>query len=184
MAGNPDPEALAVALDVSLGQERGRGRLLVPEAALRALSPSRSPDLPAAIAAVELVASFREGTISLSREDLGATASGDVLLLDEGARACSAVLPGGLALGGRLEDGSFHVQEIRMTETQASYPLTLAVEIGRIVLTLGDSRLEPGRAPLDLRRDGAVRPVESAPSRGATRGDRRPRADRRAWERP
>jgi len=158
MAGNPDPEALAVALDVSLGQERGRGRLLVPEAALRALSPSRSPDLPAAIAEVELVASFREGTISLSREDLGATASGDVLLLDEGARACSAVLPGGLALGGRLEDGFFHVQEIRMTETQASYPLTLAVEIGRIVLTLGDlSRLEPGCAlPLDLRRDGAV----------------------------
>jgi type III secretion protein Q len=170
MAGDRDAEALAVALDVSLGTERGRGRLLVPEAALRALSASRSPDLPAAIAAVEVAASFREGTISLSREDLGATTAGDVLLLDEGARAASAVLPGGLAIGGSVEGGHFHVQVIKMTETQASYPLTLAVEIGRFVLTLGElSRLEPGSVlPLDVRRDGAV--VLRAGERAVARG--------------
>jgi type III secretion protein Q len=170
MAGDPDPESLVVDLDVNVGPERGRGRLLVPASALRSLSASRPPELPAATAQVELAASFREGTISLSREDLGATASGDVLLLDEGVRACAAVLPGGLSIGGSVEGNSFHVQVIEMTETQAAYPLTLAVEIGRFALTLGElARLEPGCViPLEIRRDGAV--VLRAGERAVARG--------------
>jgi type III secretion protein Q len=170
MTGDPDPESLAVALDVTLGQERGRGRLLVPEAALRSLPASRAPELPPATARVEVAASFREGTISLSMEEFGATASGDVLLLDEGVGACSAVFPGGLSVGGSVEGGLFRVRVIHMTETQASYPIALAVEIGRFAVTLGElARLEPGSVlPLDVRRDGAV--VLRAGERAVARG--------------
>ncbi len=170
LSGDPDPDALAVALDVTLGEERGRGRLLVPAAAVRALASSSSPLLPSPVEEVALTASFREGAASIEREELAALARGDVLLLDEEPPPSCMVFPGGLVAAGRVEGDLFHVQEIRMTETQATYPITVAVEIGRVTLTLGDlSRLEPGGAlPLDLRRDGTV--VLRAGERAIARG--------------
>ncbi len=57
-----------------------------------------------------------------------------------------------------------------MTETQASYPITLAVEIARVSLTLGAlARLEPGSAvPLAAPKAGAVvlRAGDKASARG------------------
>ncbi len=167
-AGEVAPGALAVALDLSVGEDRGRGRLLVPAAAIEALGTAS--ELHAALAALTVTASFREGTSSLTEEELGALAPGDVLLLDDGPPRAEVVLPGGLALRGHAEGAHFHVEEIRMTETQAAYPITLSVEIARVSVTLGDlARLEPGAAlPLGISREGTV--VLRAGERAIARG--------------
>lgn len=161
-------DALAVALDLSLGEERGRGRLRVPPAALRALAGAFEPTAGASALPIEL--GFRAGTSSLSSDDLALLAPGDVLLLDEGEPREELLLPGGLAVRGRLEGSLFHAQEIAMTETQASYPLTLSVEVARVTVTFGElARLEPGAVlDLDVRRDGAV--VLRAGERAIARG--------------
>jgi hypothetical protein len=169
VAAGPFPsDPLVVALELSVGEDCGRGRLLVPAAAIAALGGA--PELPDPIAALTISGSFRQGTISLSAEDLAALGSGDVLLQDEGAPRAELVLPGGLALRGRLESDHLHIEEISMTETQASYPLTLAVEIARVSLTLGElARLEPGAAvPLRPTMEGTVvlRAGEKAIARG------------------
>jgi len=171
-AGDAPSDALSVALDIAVAEERGRGRLRVPAAAVAALGGG--PELAPAMAAVAVDGSFRDGSTSLTHDDLAALAPGDVLVLDEAeegaAPAQEIVLPGGLALRGRAQASEFHVVEIHMTETQATYPLTLAVEIARVSVTFGDlARLEPGAAlPLDLRKDGAV--VLRAGERAIARG--------------
>jgi len=161
-------DALVVALDLSVGGDRGRGRLLVPAAAVDALGGP--PELPDGIAALTISGCFCEGTISLAEEELAALIPGDVLLLDEGTPHAQVVLPGGLALRGLVEGAHLHIQEIRMTETQASYPITLAVEIARVSLSLGElARLEPGAAlPLAISKEGTVvlRAGEKAIARG------------------
>ena len=103
-------------------------------------------------------------------QDLAALAVGDVLLLDEGAARQQLVVPGGLEVAGRAEGDLFHVEELNMTETQASYPLTVSVEVARVTVTFGElARLEPGSVlPLDIRRDGAV--VLRAGERAIARG--------------
>jgi len=170
-AGDAPADALSVALDITVAEERGRGRLRVPALAVAALG---GPELAPVMAAVPVDGSFRDGSISLTPDDLAAIAPGDVLVLDdveEGtAPGQEIVLPGGLALRGQARGFEFHVVEIHMTETQAAYPLTLAVEIARVSVTLGDlARLEPGTAlPLDLRKDGAV--VLRAGERAIARG--------------
>lgn len=166
------PDALLVALELTVGDERGRGRLRVPPRALAALSAlcgTAEPTAWAAALPVELA--LRCGTASLARDDLALLAAGDVLLLDEGAPREELLVPGGLGLRGHLEGALFHVQEIAMTETQASYPLTLAVEVARVSVTLGElARLEPGAVlALDARRDGAV--VLRAGERALARGE-------------
>ena len=107
----------------------------------------------------------------LAPDELATLSPGDVVLLDEDAPWPEIALPGGLLLRGREEDGHFRIQEILMTETQAQYPLTLSVELGRITVTLAElARLEPGAAiALDLRRDGAV--VLRAGERAVARGE-------------
>ncbi len=169
-SGAHDPHALAISLELTVGRARGTGRLFVPDAALRALSGSTRDDLSPELAGVAVSASFRDGATSLARSDLAAIEAGDVLLLDDEPPLAALVFPGGLMATGHVAGEHLHVEEIRMTETQASYPLTVAVEIGRVTLTLGEiSRLEPGGAvPLDLRRDGAV--VLRAGERAIARG--------------
>ena len=153
-AGSPGPGALAVDLDITFGDRRGRGRLLIPAAALRALRGP--PELTVETAELAIDALYREHGAALTHEDLAALEVGDALLVD--AAPPVLVVPGGLVMRGRREDDLFHVEEIRMTEPQASYPVTITVEVGRVTLTLGDlARLSPGATfPLDLRRDGAV----------------------------
>jgi type III secretion system YscQ/HrcQ family protein len=158
-----------VDLELTVGEERGRGRLLVPGLALRALGGPAAEVRPP-LADLRLPCSFRDGTASIPRQDLEALGAGDVLLLDEGAVGQELVLPGGLALRGRTEGDFFHVEDLRMTETQASYPLTLSVEVARVTVTFGElARLEPGAVlALDARRDGAV--VLRAGERAIARG--------------
>jgi type III secretion protein Q len=165
----PSRDALVVALELAVGEERGRGRLRVPAAALRALSRGAEPTEAAAALRIELA--LRTGTATLARAELDLLAPGDVLLLDDGVRRDELALPGGLTLRGRLEGSAFHVQEIAMTETQASYPLTLTVEVARVTVTFGElARLEPGAVlALDARRDGAV--VLRAGERALARGE-------------
>jgi flagellar motor switch/type III secretory pathway protein FliN len=167
-AGEVASDALAVALELTVGEDRGRGRLLVPAAAVAALGGEA--ELHTALAALSVAASFREGTSSLTEDELAALAPGDVLLLDEGTPRAELVIPGGLALRGRAEGTAFHVEEIRMTETQASYPITLSVEVARVSVTLGDlARLEPGSAlPLGVAMEGTV--VLRAGERAIARG--------------
>lgn len=164
----PGPQALAVALELAVGEARGRGRLLVPPAAIRALAGEAEPT--EAAAALPVDAGLCAGAATLARGELDLLGPGDVLLLDE-ARRDALALPGGLALRGRLEGARFHVEEIAMTETQASYPLTLAVEVARVTLTFGElARLEPGAVlALDARRDAAV--VLRAGERALARGE-------------
>jgi hypothetical protein len=161
--------ALVVALELTAGDARGAGRLLVPPAALVALGPGY-PELDPAQAALELAASLREGTCTLTRDELFAAAPGDVLLLDGDAPRSTLVLPGGFTLIGARQGDAFHVQELGMTESQSAYPITVAVEIGRVTLTLGElARAAPGAVlPLDVRRDGAV--VLRAGERALARG--------------
>jgi type III secretion protein Q len=144
--------ALAIALDIALGERRGSGRLFVPPAALRTLAGT--PLLSNAAAAVAVDASYRDGAAVLSRDEIGALEPGDAVLVTPALP--SIVFPGGLAARGDLGDGHLHVQEIRMTDAQAAFPLTVAVEVARVSITLGElARLEPGAAlPLDVRRDG------------------------------
>jgi type III secretion protein Q len=149
-------DLLVVALDLAVGTERGRARLLLPSRAVAALRGPPSAAHPGA--GIALGASLREGSATVDPADLASLERGDVLLLDEGAPAAELLLPGGLALRGRLEGDVLHLQEIRMTESQLAYPITLAVEVARVTVTLGElAGLEPGAAlPLDVRRDGAV----------------------------
>lgn len=163
------PDGLVVALDLTLGQDRGAGELVLPPRAVAALADRGAP--PPGAAGVSLGAAFRQGTSSLTPDELRELAPGDVALLDPGDPPAEIALPGGLALRGRAEGAAFHVQEILMTQTQAAFPITLAVELGRVTLTLADlARLEPGAAiPLDLRKDGAV--VLRAGERAVARGE-------------
>ncbi len=163
------PDALVVALELSAGGAVGRGRLLLPPAAVAALRDL--PELSEELAALAVLASWRDATVSLSGEELAALGPGDVLLLDEGGPRAEVVLPGGLAVRGPLDGEQLHVEEIQMTETQAAYPLTLSVEIARVSVTLGElARLEVGAAlPLPATKDGAV--VLRAGERAIARGE-------------
>lgn len=169
--GMVDPaSALAVELDVAAGPVTGRGRLLLPAAALRALRDPEAPLGPAAPTPIPI--SVRSGRAPLAPEELAALAAGDVVLLDKPPDAADAlVVPGGSRFVGRLEgDGTFHVEEVTMTERNAQMPVTLEVELARIDLPLAEiARLEPGAAlPLAIDRRGLVtlRVGERAVARG------------------
>jgi type III secretion protein Q len=167
--GAPEPAApLAIELTVTAGALSGRARLLVPAAAIRALAGA--PALDGAASGIALVATVRGGAAALAREELVALAAGDVVVLDGAAAPRALVLPGGARLLGRLEDESFHVEEIEMTQRIAQLPVVLEVELARVELTLAElARLEPGATlPLALDRRGVVtlRAGERAIARG------------------
>ncbi|HEU4385816.1 MAG TPA: FliM/FliN family flagellar motor switch protein [Anaeromyxobacteraceae bacterium] len=168
--GGPAPESpLAVSLELDLGGVRGRGRLLLPAAALRTLAGP--PALSDRLAPLELPASLRSGATAVAPEELLALSPGDALLLDAApSEQGHLLLPGGFRLSGAFDDGTLHVEEMAMTEHAAAVPVTLEVELARVTLTLGDlARLEPGAAlPLHLDRRGLVtlRAGERAVARG------------------
>jgi type III secretion system YscQ/HrcQ family protein len=160
---------LAVSLELDLGGLRGRGRLLLPPAAVRALAGP--PSVPDRLAPLALPASLRSGSSAVAAAELDVLAAGDVLLLDAAPSARShLLLPGGFRISGAVEEETFQVEEMAMTEHAAVAPVTLEVELARVTLTLGDlSRLEPGAAlPLNLDRRGLVtlRAGERAVARG------------------
>ncbi len=154
-AGPESP--LAVALELELGGLRGRGRLLLPPSAVRALAGP--PSVPDPLATLALPASLRSGFSAVTAEELAALSAGDALLLDAApSERGHLVLPGGFRLSGTFEEDAFHVEEMAMTEHAAAAPVTIEVELARVTLTLGDlSRLAPGAAlPLHLDRRGLV----------------------------
>lgn len=168
-AGAVPESPLAVALDIDLGGLRGRGRLLLPPGAVRALAGP--PSVPDRLASLRLSASLRSGASAVPAAELHALSPGDVLLLDAAPSAqAHLVLPGGFRLSGAFEEETFHVEEMAMTEHAAAAPVTLEVELARVTVTLGElSRLEPGAAmALHLDRRGLVtlRVGERAVARG------------------
>jgi type III secretion protein Q len=151
----PPPSALAIELDLAAGPVRGRGRLLVPHAAVAALR--EAPEGPGLSLPVPV--SVRSGSAPLSPEELGALGPGDVVLLDPPAACGDAlVLPGGARIRGRIEEGVLHVEEVVMDERTAQLPIRLEVELARVELPLSElARLAPGAAlPLALDRRGVV----------------------------
>ncbi|BDG08944.1 FliM/FliN family flagellar motor switch protein [Anaeromyxobacter paludicola] len=165
-AGTPEGP-LVVALTLEAGPEHGRGRLLLPPAAVRALSAAVELSAPAARLALD--GRLCRATAPLTAEELEALAPGDVVLAEPEAAAVLA-FPGGLELRGRLEEQAFHVEELAVNERTAAFPITLAVELGRVPVTLGElARLEPGATlELPLGRRGLVtlRAGERAVARG------------------
>jgi type III secretion protein Q len=165
----PPPSPLAVDLEVTAGALRGRARLLLPPAAVRALAG------PAALAeplvTFPLFASLRAGAAPLLPEELAALAPGDVVLIDPPPEGCHRlVFPGGFTAEGPVADGALTVERLPMDERLAEIPVLLEVELARVPLTLADvARLAPGATlPLHLDRRGLVtlRLGERAVARG------------------
>jgi type III secretion protein Q len=153
-AGAEPPSALAVELDISAGAVVGRGRLLVPAAAVRALDAPGTFD-----AVVPLPVSVRSGRAPLSRDELAALSEGDVVVLEgPGEPADALVLPGGARFTGRLREGCFEVEEVTMTERSSNVSVLLEVELARVEVPLSEiARLQPGAAlPLAIDRRGLV----------------------------
>jgi type III secretion protein Q len=155
--GGAEPRsALALELEVEAGPVRGRARLLVPAAAVRALG---APGADGPALAARVAASLRSGGAPLSPDELAALGSGDVVLLDPpGDSPDSLVLPGGARLRGRREGEAFHVTEVIMAEANALLSIRLEVELARVEVTLAElARLEPGAVlPLPIDRRGLV----------------------------
>jgi type III secretion protein Q len=147
--------ALAVELTFVAGPASGRGRLLIPAAAVRALAREDG-----ALAAPELrvCASLRTGSARLAERELGGLGPGDVVVMD-GGEVAALVLPGGVRFTGRLGGEGFSVDtEADMDGRNQTIPIALEVELGRVEVTLGElGRLGPGAVlPLGLDRSGRV----------------------------
>jgi type III secretion protein Q len=106
---SPILSPLCIALELTLGDERGRGRLLLPPTAVRALRAR--PELSEAMARAEVACSVRQGCATVSPAELAALCPGDVLLLDP-APADLLVLPGGHRIRGRIAGNLFQVEEV------------------------------------------------------------------------
>lgn len=147
--------AFGLELAISAGGLRGSARLLLP---LGALPPLAAADLPSFAEGWRLDGVLASGWAALAADELGSLAPGDLLLLDEPPGAAGTILMGAFGLRGREEEGHFAVEEILMERPAASLPITLAVEVARVTLTLGELwRLEPGSVlPLSTPRDGRV----------------------------
>lgn len=147
--------ALGIELELSAGAIRGRARLLLPFAAVRALGTEPGwPESP-----LRLPASVRRGAASLLPDELEALEPGDIVLIQEPADGREAlVLPGGYRAAGRLAPDGFHVEESSMSNRTPQIPITLEVELCRVELPLADlARLAPGAVlPLALDRRGQV----------------------------
>jgi type III secretion protein Q len=149
-------EPLAVELSLSAGGLRGRARLLLPALLLRRLAAPAPP--PSLAEGWRLDGWLESGSAALPAEEFTSLAPGDVVLLDELPGARTTLAFPGLALRGREEEGRFVVEDLAMERPTASLPVTLAVEVARLSLTLGELwRLDPGSAlPLPAPRDGRV----------------------------
>jgi type III secretion protein Q len=167
--GQAAASPLAVDLALEAGAVRGRARLLLPPAALRALADP--PGLAEPLLSLPLFASLRAGAAPLLPEELAALQPGDVVLVDpppEGRHRL--VFPGGFTAVGPAAGGTFTVERTTMDERLAEIPVVLEVELARVPLTLADlARLVPGATlPLHLDKQGlvALRLGERAVARG------------------
>jgi type III secretion protein Q len=162
-----DPGALAVELELRAGGARGRARLLLPPAALRALAGA--PEL--AECRLRLPVSLRDGAVELLPAELESLEPGDVLLLERREHRGALALPGGWRAKGRLEPDGFHVEETTVTTRTSQIPITLEVELCRLEVTLAElARLEPGGVlPLAVDRRGQV--TLRAGDRAVARGE-------------
>ncbi|MBI5068539.1 MAG: FliM/FliN family flagellar motor switch protein [Deltaproteobacteria bacterium] len=158
LRGDEEPleEPLAVDLALSAAGLRGRARLLLAAPVLRRLAAPAPPPAPAE--GWLLDGWLESGSAALPVDDLATLAPGDVVLLDEPPGPRTTLAFPGFALPGREEEGHFVVEDLAMERSAASLPVTLAVEVARLSLTLGELwRLEPGSAlPLPAPRDGSV----------------------------
>jgi type III secretion protein Q len=151
---------LCVELTVDAAGARGRAFLVLPEAALRALS--RAGEIPPALQAVPVRGSVRNGQVTLDAQELEDLRQGDVLLLDPAVRETSTLhLPGGLAARGRITGESLEVEEVQLPEggrSAGTAPVLLEVELATVTLPLRDvARLAPGSVlPLGIDRSGRV----------------------------
>jgi len=160
---------LLVDVEVTAGDIHGRARLLLPPAAVRALSGP--PELAEPLLSMPVFASLRGGSAPLQPDELAALAPGDVVLVDpppDGRHRL--VFPGGFTVLGLVGDGSLAVEATSMDVPLAQIPILLEVELARVPLTLADlSRLVPGATlPLPIDRRGLVtlRLGERAVARG------------------
>jgi len=167
----PLADALCLGLSLETGGLRGRARLLLPARALRGLAGTG--ELPSFAESWSLAGSLWSGMASVDPGELAALAVGDHVVLDELPSPRDALAFPGFQLLGREEEGRFTVEDFTlqgftsegltledcaMERPAASLPVTLAVEVARITLTLGELwRLEPGSAlTLSAPRDGGV----------------------------
>ena len=151
------PSPLAVDLEIVAGPVRGHARLLLPPAAVAALTAP--PELEEPLTAFPLFASLRGGTAPLLPAELGSLAPGDVLLADAPPEGRLRLLfPGGFTAVGTLADGAFLVETTTMESPLSQVPVLVDVELARVPLTLSDlSRLSPGATlPVQLDRRGLV----------------------------
>lgn len=149
--------ALVIELELAVGPATGRGRLLVPAAAVRALRGAERCEGRGE--GILLPLSVRSGMAPLAPDEIAAFAPGDVVLLDLPPAVSDAlVLPGGSRLVGRIEGGTFQVEEVRMKARTAELPVVIEVELARVEVPLAElARLEPGAAlPLAIDRHGVV----------------------------
>jgi type III secretion protein Q len=168
-AGAPPASPLAVDLAIEAGALRGRARLLLPPAAVRALADP--PELAEPLISLPLFASLRAGSAPLLPEELAALAPGDVVLIDPPPEGRHRLLfQGGFTAIGPAAGGTFTVERTTMDERLAEIPVVLEVELARVPLTLADlARLTPGATlPLHLDKRGlvALRLGERAVARG------------------
>ena len=148
---------LSVELSVRLGAAAGRARLILPHAAVQALSGAGAETAPAGSARVDL--SLRSGSAPLLPQELAELARGDVVLVDPLPMGrLAAVAPGGLRITGTESEDTLQIEEIRMPDSPLEYPVALEVELARVPVTLGElARLEPGAVlPLPIDRRGMV----------------------------
>jgi flagellar motor switch protein FliM len=156
-AGPVGSPSLAVEIDVRVGAVHGRARLVVPAAALRALRAACGETVAAG--PLSIPASLRRGLALLDPEELDALEPGDVVRIDPPPDGRDVVaFPGVLRAAGTAEEGSFHVEEIVMTERHAQVPIPIEVEIARFEVPLLElARLEEGTViPLPIDRRGLV----------------------------
>jgi type III secretion protein Q len=153
----PPPSPLAVDIEVTAGSVHGRARLLLPPAAVTALSGPAALGEP--LLSFPLFASLRGGTAPLLPRELAELAPGDVVLVDPPPRGRHRlVFPGGLAAVGPAAGGTFQVEETDMDPLLTGVPVVLEVELARVPLTLADlARLIPGATlPLHMDQRGLV----------------------------
>jgi type III secretion system YscQ/HrcQ family protein len=163
-----DPGALGIELELRAGTVRGRARLLLPLAALRALAGE--PEV--AECTLRVPASVRSGEVALLPAELEALEPGDVLVLQRPPDdRVALVLPGGWRAAGRLGPAGLHVEETSVPTRTAQIPITLEVELCRLEVTIAElARLEPGAVlPLALDRQGLV--TLRAGDRAVARGE-------------
>ncbi len=160
--------ALGVELELVTDAVRGRGRLLLPPAALRVLAAEGGcPETP-----LRLPISVRRGVASLLPAELEALEPGDFVAVQDPADGCAAlVLPGGYRAAGHLDPEGFRVEETSMSTRTPQIPVTLEVELCRVEVSLAElARLAPGAVlPLAVDRSGQV--TLRAGDRAVARGE-------------